>query len=89
MNFKILRIIIENINKEIIFISRLPRASKILIAILIDASCCILSTWLAYYLRLGVFVSFFEKTGFACLLSLLFSIPILIAFCLNKAIFRY
>ena len=89
MDFKILRIIIENINKEIIFISRLPRASKILIAILIDASCCILSTWLAYYLRLGVFVSFFEKTGFACLLSLLFSIPIFIAFGLYKAIFRY
>ena len=70
MNFKILRIIIENINKEIIFISRLPRAIKSLIAILIDASCCILSTWLAYYLRLGVFVSFLKKLGIACLIYL-------------------
>ena len=63
MDFKLLRIVIENINKKIIFISRLPRASKILIAILIDASCCIFSIWLAYYLRLGVFVPFYEKLG--------------------------
>ena len=89
MDFKTFRIMIEYINKEVIFISRLPRAIKILIAILIDASCCILSIWLAYYLRLGVFVSFFEKTGIACLYSLLFSIPIFIAFGLYKAIFRY
>tara|TARA_B100001248_G_scaffold253794_1_gene231456 strand:- start:1117 stop:3063 length:1947 start_codon:yes stop_codon:yes gene_type:complete len=80
---------IENIKKEIIFIKRLPRAIKIFMAIMIDASCCILSIWLAYYLRLGVFVSFFEKTGIACLLSLCFSIPIFIAFGLYRAIFRY
>ena len=89
MDFKILRIVNENFNKEIIFISRLPRITKIFIAIIIDSICCIVSIWLAYYLRLGVFVTFFEKTGTACLLSLLFAIPIFIAFGLYKAIFRY
>ena len=80
---------IKNINKEIIFITRLPRTMKILIAILFDGISCILSIWFAYYLRLGVFVPFYEKTGIACLLSLFISIPIFIVFGLYKAIFRY
>ena len=46
MNLKIFRIMFEYINKEIIFISRLPRITKIFIAIIIDASCCIVSIWL-------------------------------------------
>ena len=80
---------IENFNKEIIFITRLPRGIKILIAIIFDAICCILSIWIAYYLRLGEFSPFLKITGVASLLSLLFSIPIFTFFGLYKAIFRY
>ena len=80
---------LHNINKEIFFITRLPRGTKIFIAILFDVICCILSIWLAYYLRLGEFISFFEQTGIAYLLSLLISIPIFIVFGLYKAIYRY
>ena len=66
-----------------------PRSVKTFIAISLDFACIFFSVWIAYYLRLGVFVSLFQKTGIACLLSLLISIPIFFVFGLYKAIFRY
>ena len=89
MNLRIFRIMVENLNREMIFITRLPRLIKIIIAILFDSICCILSSWFAYYLRLGFFASSFEKIGLVYLLSLLISIPIFMGFGLYKAIFRY
>ena len=35
----------------------LPRFAKIFIVILVDVSSCVLSTWLALYVRLGEFVT--------------------------------
>ena len=36
----------------------LPRPVKRVMAMAVDASLCVLSVWLAYYLRLGEFISF-------------------------------
>ena len=36
----------------------LPRPVKRVMAMAVDASLCVLSVWLAYYLRLGDFISF-------------------------------
>lgn len=36
----------------------LPRPAKRFVALLVDLSLCVLTVWLAYYLRLGEFISF-------------------------------
>ena len=45
--------ILTNASKNII---NLPRFAKRIIAIIIDIGLCILSTWLAFYLRLEQFI---------------------------------
>jgi len=79
----------ENKNSIYEIILNLPRISKILIALLFDLVSCILTVWIAYYLRLGQISSLNER-GFEALYISIFSfIPIFIIFGLYKAIFRY
>ena len=73
----------------------MPRLVKRFIAIMLDVSLCILTVWLAYYLRLGEFISFTGQSGLskgavlASLSSIGISIPIFIFSGLYRAIFRY
>jgi FlaA1/EpsC-like NDP-sugar epimerase len=67
----------------------LPRTVKTLIAISIDFSCCVISVWFAYYLRLGSFVSLSERGLEALVYALIISFPIFIFLGLYKNIFRY
>lgn len=53
----------------------LPRESKRLMAVAVDCALCGLTVWLAYYLRLGEFVSLAGRPTLAVLLSLLLVIP--------------
>ena len=74
--------------KKLIHILNLPRYLKTFIAIIIDSTCCIISVWFSYYLRLGNPLLFYD-TGFKALsLAFFISIPIFI-FGLYKNIFRY
>ena len=66
-----------------------PRSVKTIIALSIDITSCIVSFWIAYYLRLGEFLPLSQKGGNAILVSLMISLPIFIFFGLYKAIFRY
>ena len=75
--------------KKLIHILNLPRYLKTFIAIIIDSTCCIISVWFSYYLRLGNLLLFYD-TGFKALFFALFiSIPIFLIFGLYKNIFRY
>ncbi len=75
--------------RKLIHILNLPRYIKIFIAILVDSSCCIISVWFSYYLRMGNLLLFYD-TGFKALfLALTISIPIFLIFGLYKNIFRY
>lgn len=67
----------------------LPRPIKRFVALLADFSFCILSTWLAYYLRLGEFVSLSDVAVAAVIASVGIALPIFIVFGLYRAIFRY
>ncbi len=67
----------------------LSRPVKTLIAISIDLSCCILSVWFSYYLRLGDLVSLSERGLEALIYALIISFPIFLIFGLYKNIFRY
>jgi FlaA1/EpsC-like NDP-sugar epimerase len=73
----------------------LPRPAKRILVVLLDVSLCILTVWLAYYLRLGEFINFTEQSQWAAgatwatAASIAFAIPIFIVSGLYRAIFRY
>jgi hypothetical protein len=43
--------------KLVVPVLALPRVAKRMVALLVDFSLCVLTVWLAFYLRLGEFVS--------------------------------
>lgn len=71
----------------------LPRGTKQILVLLVDASLCILTVSLAFYLRLDTFVSIFNDAVFtpwaAMLGSLIIALPIFVVFGFYRAIFRY
>ena len=67
----------------------LPRYAKRIIALLVDISLCVLTVWLAFYLRLGEFVSLSGTALWAVALSVAFALPIFIVSGWYRAIFRY
>ncbi len=88
--------------KNEIFLSKLarsalaiPRMAKRVMALILDLSLCVLTVWLAYYLRLGEFISFTSQSEWAkgavwaSLASIGLAIPIFIFSGLYRAIFRY
>lgn len=67
----------------------LPRWAKRIIVLLVDAALCILTVWLAYYLRLGQFISLSDKAFVATVTSIAIALPIFMVAGLYRAIFRY
>jgi FlaA1/EpsC-like NDP-sugar epimerase len=73
----------------------MPRLAKRFIALTLDLSLCVLTVWIAYYLRLGEFISFTGQSDWAqgavwaSLASMTLAIPIFIFCGLYRAIFRY
>ncbi len=67
----------------------LPRAFKRILVIALDGSLCLLSVWLAFYLRLGEFVWFSNSIFWASTAAAICAIPIFIKSGLYRAIFRY
>ena len=71
----------------------LPRFAKRLIALAVDASLCVLTVWLAFYLRLelwlGVSDGAYFQPGRAALASVLLALPIFIRHGFYRVIFRH
>jgi FlaA1/EpsC-like NDP-sugar epimerase len=67
----------------------LPRVTKRVIALSVDLGLCILTVWLAYYLRLGEFVALTGNALWAIGASIGIALPIFIVSGLYRAIFRY
>ncbi|SDH63333.1 polysaccharide biosynthesis protein [Propionivibrio dicarboxylicus] len=67
----------------------LPRPAKRIVVLVVDISACVLSLWLAYYLRLGEFVSLSGKALIALTASISLAVPIFTLSGLYRAIFRY
>lgn len=67
----------------------MPRPLKRVVAIFVDCSLCVLTVWLAYYLRLGEFVYLMDGGLVACAVSIVIAIPLFIVSGLYRAIFRY
>ena len=67
----------------------LPRWAKRFLVTALDAGLCILSVWLAYYLRLGEFVALSGNALWATGTAIGIALPIFIVSGLYRAIFRY
>ncbi len=81
--------------KLVVPILAMPRVAKRLVALVVDLSLCVLTVWLAYYLRLGEFISFAGTSEWAhgaiwaSLTSVGVALPIFVVSGLYRAIFRY
>ena len=73
----------------------LPRPAKRFVAMMVDLSLCVLTVWLAYYLRLGEFISFAGSSEWAQgavwagVASVGIALPVFVVSSLYRAIFRY
>lgn len=67
----------------------LPRAAKRSVALSVDLGLCVLTVWLAYYLRLGEFVALSGTALWAVGASICIALPIFVVSGLYRAIFRY
>ncbi len=71
----------------------LPRLSKRALVLVVDTSLCVLSVWLAFYLRLGEWVSLLHPGEWhlwlAAVLSVVIALPIFVTHGFYRAIFRY
>ena len=67
----------------------LPRAAKRFVALVVDLGLCVLTVWLAYYLRLGEFVALSGNALLAVAVAIGIALPIFIVSGLYRAIFRY
>ena len=67
----------------------LPRPVKRGIVLAVDVALCVLAVWLAYYLRMGDFVTLQGPVLVAVGVSLVLALPIFVVSGLYRAIFRY
>ena len=83
------------LSKLAIPVLALPRPAKRFVALIVDLSLCVLTVWLAYYLRLGEFISFAgasewaQGAVWAGAVSVGIALPIFVVSGLYRAIFRY
>jgi FlaA1/EpsC-like NDP-sugar epimerase len=79
---------IDHVNVAAVVLA-LPRSFKRLIVLAVDASLCVLTVWLAFYLRLGEFAAINDASMKAVYAALAIALPVFIVFGLYRAIFRY
>jgi FlaA1/EpsC-like NDP-sugar epimerase len=67
----------------------LPRLVKRVAVLVLDAAVCCLTVWLAFYLRLGIFVPVTVSVALTMALAVVLALPLLAKAGLYRAIFRY
>jgi FlaA1/EpsC-like NDP-sugar epimerase len=70
-------------------ILNLPRFTKQIVAIIVDLSLCVLSTWFAFYLRLDQFISMQGAALTAVIVSVALLLPVFWLLGIYRTIFRY
>ena len=82
-----------NMHKRLTSLARpvlaMPRLAKRLVVLAVDVGLCILTVWLALYLRLGEFVALSGPVLWAAAAAIVMAIPIFIVSGMYRAIFRY
>lgn len=68
---------------------RLPRWAKRMLLITVDISLCLLAVWVAYFVRLSVWLPLYEEPFWAVIGSLAFALPIFFALGVYRPVFRH
>ena len=76
----------QNLSK---YLSALPRHAKRLLLIVIDSALCVVSTWLAFYIRLGEFIYLEDNKLLVTILALFLSITVFWISGLYRSMIRY
>lgn len=79
----------QSLSKLAVPVLALPRAAKRFVALSVDLGLCVLTVWLAYYLRLGEVVALSGNPLWSVVASIGIAVPIFIVSGLYRAIFRY
>ncbi len=79
----------KSLSDLVVPILALPRAAKRFVALSVDLGLCVLTVWLAYYLRLGEWVPLSGNALWAAGASIGIALPIFVVSGLYRAIFRY
>ncbi|MDA1075347.1 MAG: polysaccharide biosynthesis protein, partial [Proteobacteria bacterium] len=79
----------KSLFKLVVPILALPRWAKRFIVLALDVAMCVLTVWLAYYLRLGEFVVLSGNALLTAAVSIGIALPIFVVSGLYRAIFRY
>jgi len=82
-------IMIRNLSRLAAYVLALPRPIKRGAVLALDAGLCLLSVWLAFYLRLGVLIPFSGPAMWPLVVSVALALPLFISSGLYRAIFRY
>lgn len=77
------------LNRTVQAALELPRSAKRIMAITVDAAICVISVWLAFYLRLGEMAAFVGNQWLAVVAALVIALPLFWIAGLYRAIFRY
>lgn len=67
----------------------LPRWIKRFVVLAVDAALCVLTVWLAFYLRIGEFIALSGNALLAAVTSVCLALPVFIMSGLYRAIFRF
>lgn len=78
-----------NLKDFVLPVLGLPRLAKIVVVASVDIALCVLTVWLALYLRLGEFVQLSGNAIVGVIVSVSIALPIFIISGLYRAIFRY
>ncbi|MDA0983846.1 MAG: nucleoside-diphosphate sugar epimerase/dehydratase [Proteobacteria bacterium] len=82
-------LMVSTLSRFIKHVLALPRLVKRCVVLALDVALCVLTVWLAFYLRLGEWVSFTGPVILAVVASWVLALPVIIASGLYRAIFRY
>jgi len=81
------------LQKMAVPILAMPRVAKRIVVLAVDTSLCVLTVWLAFYLRIGEWIALSGNAvwqpKWAVLVSICFAIPLFIVNGFYRAIFRY
>lgn len=78
-----------NLKDFVLPVLGLPRLAKSVIVASVDIALCVLTVWLALYLRLGEFVQLSGNAIVGAIVSVSIALPIFVISGLYRAIFRY
>lgn len=83
------KVMMRMLSRFAVTVLALPRPVKRSVALTLDTIFCVLSVWLAFYLRLGVFPPLAGTPVWSAVASVVFALPIFVTSGLYRAIFRY